>query len=267
MVAAAVFVLLKPGELTLQSSVSLAQGATAALAAIGTLWAGALLASRFLLWDSARGARLFEQSNANPMQDVADHFGWLFTRAKRPVVFFIDDLDRCTNDYVVELLETVQTLIRDSAKQFPTGSKKATGAVHFVIAADGAWIRKSYEIAFEQFSASVGEPGQPLGYLFLDKLFQLHVPVPALDAVRQHDYLSRLLRTDNADKVTVEMAMEERDVRKRVEEIRPKLRLSRLFAKQAHAYGTASRPPLWKNWLSLLPPRRQTCPTKIWVIA
>jgi membrane-associated phospholipid phosphatase len=42
--------------------------------------------------DSARGARLF---TANPMDDVAAHFGWLLGKARRPVLIFVDDLDRC----------------------------------------------------------------------------------------------------------------------------------------------------------------------------
>ena len=216
--AAAVFVLLKPGELTLRSSVSIAQGTTAILAALGTLWAGALVASKFLLWDSARGARLFEQSDSSPMQSVADHFSWLLKKAKRPVVFFIDDLDRCTNDYVVELLEAVQTLIRDAVKGLAARSTKESCTVHFVVASDGAWIRKSYEIAFEQFSASVGETGRPLGYLFLDKLFQLRVPVPTLDPVRQQDYLKRLLRTESGDYISTKTSIEERAVRKKIQE-------------------------------------------------
>jgi hypothetical protein len=34
----------------------------------------------------------------------------------------------------------------------------------------------------------------PLGYLFLDKLFQLRVPIPKIDPVRQDSYLKELLR-------------------------------------------------------------------------
>ncbi|RLK61295.1 P-loop NTPase fold protein [Actinokineospora cianjurensis] len=160
----------------------IAKSVTGAIAGVGTLWAGALVASRFLLWDSARGARLFEQSNTNPMLEVNRHFSWLAKRAKRPIVFLVDDLDRCKESTVVELLDTVQTLVRD------------TGA-HFVVAADGAWIRASYEQAYEKFSTAVAEPGRPLGYLFLDKFFQLRVQVPAIDSPRRQDYLRQLLRT------------------------------------------------------------------------
>ena len=218
MASAAVFVLLRPRDLTLKTSVGLTQAISAVLAAVGTLWAGALVAGRFFLWDSARGAKLFEQSNANPMEDVKEHFGWLIRKAKRPVVFFIDDLDRCTDSYVVELLDTVQTLIRDADKRHANNVSSAGGTASFVIAADGAWIRQSYEIAYAQFAPSVAEPGRPLGYLFLDKLFQLRVPVPAIDAAKQQNYLAELLRMKPSGDKTRIITAEERAVRKKVED-------------------------------------------------
>ncbi|MBM7769814.1 WD40 repeat protein [Actinokineospora baliensis] len=166
----------------LKSFGDIVKNITGAIAGVGTLVAGALVASRFLLWDSARGAKLFEQSNTNPMLEVNRHFGWLAARAKRPVVFLVDDLDRCKESYVVDLLDSVQTLVRDIGP-------------HFIVSADGAWLRASYEQAYERFTTAVAEPGRPLGYLFLDKFFQLRVPMPMIDSSRQEGYLSTLLGT------------------------------------------------------------------------
>ncbi|MEU1286651.1 DUF2278 family protein [Kitasatospora sp. NPDC005856] len=170
---------------------STAKTVTAVTAALGTLWAGCLVAGRFLLWDSASGARLFERANTNPMHEIADHFTWLVTRAPGPVVFFIDDLDRCADSYVVELLDAVQTLVRRAP--WHTKDQAPTGSVSFVVAADGNWIRRSYEVAYANFTESVAEPGRPLGYLFLDKLFELRVPVPSIDTPRKQAYLAHLL--------------------------------------------------------------------------
>ena len=47
---------------------------------------------------------------------------------------------------------------------------------------------------YDGFTASVDEPGRPLGYLFVDKLFQLRVPVPVLSSIDQRRYLAGLLR-------------------------------------------------------------------------
>lgn len=195
------FFLFQPPSLTMTSVGDMARTATAVLAALGTLGTGARVVARLLLWDSAGGARLFERSDANPMQEVARHFHWLMRKTRRPVVFLIDDLDRCPQASVVELLNAVQTLVRSS-----------TPAASFVVAADGAWIRASYEIEYEKFAPTIAETGRPLGYLFLDKLFQLHVPVPTIDAPGQRDYLGHLLgvRTER------ELAVEATNVRERM---------------------------------------------------
>lgn len=162
------------------------------IAALGTFSTGALVAARFLLWDTARGARLFEQHRENPMGDVAAHFQWLLMRADKPVAFFIDDLDRCPESYVVEFMDTIQTLVRGGS-----GRSVAGHAAHFVFAADGAWLRRSYEGTYSSFADCVGEPGRPLGYLFLDKFFQLSVPMPALAGQAQRRYLDHMLHIDN----------------------------------------------------------------------
>lgn len=159
-----------------------------ALTALGVLWTGARVASRVLLWDSARGARLFEQSDINPMAQVAEHFDWLLRRSRKPVVFFIDDLDRCKDAYVIELLESAQTLIRD-APRIHAGTDPLPPAAYFVIAADGSWLRRAY----------TGQYGTTdlVGYQFLDKLFQLTVPMPTLSATTQRRFLGRLLGLHN----------------------------------------------------------------------
>jgi hypothetical protein len=195
--SAAVFGWLSPGHLTAAGEASLAQDVTATLAAVSVLAAGALAAGRFLFWDSARGARLYEQSKADPMEEIADHFRWLLGRARRPVVYFIDDLDRCEAPFVVALLEAAQTLVRDAPLRGGTRGKPAAG-VSFVVAADRAWLRESYQIAYRDLSDAVAEPGRPLGYLFVDKLFQVRVPMPSVDATAMRAYLSSLLRPGGA---------------------------------------------------------------------
>ncbi|MEA5366313.1 FxSxx-COOH system tetratricopeptide repeat protein [Amycolatopsis sp., V23-08] len=152
--------------------------------ALGVLWAGARVAGRVLLWDSARGARLFEQSDTNPMMRVAEHFDWLLRRSRKPVVFFIDDLDRCQDEYVVELLEAVQTLVRDAPRIRP-GVEDLPSAAFFVVAADGSWLRRAY-------TSQYGD-ADLLGYQFLEKLFQLTVPMPSLSAATQRHFLGGLL--------------------------------------------------------------------------
>ena len=225
-----------PSKVASSKPADVAKGVTAILGAIGAVWAGALVAGRFLLWDSPRGARLFEQTTSNPMETLREHFAWLVRRSTRPIVFFVDDLDRCESEFVVELLNGIQTLIRDTgphtnATKHPDAAKGSDRpGPFFVVAADGGWIRASYEEQHAKLAAAVSEPGRALGYLFLDKIFQMSVSVPPLSVAKQNAYLSDLLVGTQSD----ERQAQERD---RVEE---QIRVSANSADVRRAWQGAS---------------------------
>ena len=191
-----------PNKIGSGKPADVAKGLTAILAAAGSIWAGALVAGRFLLWDSPRGARLFEQSTSNPMASLRDHFAWLVQRTKHPIAFFVDDLDRCSSAFVVELLDGIQTLVRDTGRGAADAAAEHGGkgrhvpGPYFVVAADGGWIRASYEEVHANLVAAVCEPGRALGYLFLDKIFQMAVSVPPLSPAKQNAFLGELLMGD-----------------------------------------------------------------------
>ena len=189
---AGLLVLFKP-QVAPKAAGEFATSLSAVFAAVGTLWFGTRLLGKLLFWDSATGAKLFEQSDENPTESLAEHFAWLLVRARRPVMFVIDDLDRCGHDYVVDLLDAVQTLIRDVPRRQHRATAGALVAPYFVVAADGAWIRRSYEVRHEQFKDAVAVPGRPLGYLFLDKIFQLTIKIPSIGWAAQRAYLEQLL--------------------------------------------------------------------------
>ncbi|MGH3520844.1 MAG: FxSxx-COOH system tetratricopeptide repeat protein, partial [Haloechinothrix sp.] len=101
---------------------------------------------------------------------------------------------------MVEFLEAVQTLVRRfPAKTDPGKERRPHKAAHFVVAADGAWLRRSYHVAYQAFDESVAEPARPLGHLFLDKLFQLTVPMPERDCAVALSYLDQMLRISSAE--------------------------------------------------------------------
>ena len=208
LVAAALglFFLLSPADVGTPSAGEVARSVAAVLTAVGTLVGGALVAGRFLLWESARGARVYEEIQRNPMEGLAQHFTWLIDRANRPVIFFVDDLDRCDDARVVELLDSIQTLVRDVPEMVRRRRKEKVLAPFFVVAAEGAWIRRSYERAHKGLAGAVAEPGRSLGFLFLDKVFQLTVHVPTLSLERQNDFLRALLRSREPTVVEEEVA-------------------------------------------------------------
>jgi hypothetical protein len=113
------------------------------------------------------------------MEDVIAHAQWLRARASGPVLLVVDDVDRCRAGFVVELLEAVQTLLRaDDERAQPLIT---------IVCADERWLHVAFEEAYQEFTPRLSRPGRTLGHLFLAKLFQLQVRVPALapsDAVR-----------------------------------------------------------------------------------
>lgn len=150
---------------------------TAALAAWGALFA----VSRSLAFGSARAAQTYTELKSDPLGPIVRLFQRLTDRIGRPVAVFIDDLDRCDGKYVVELLEGIQTLFR-------------TAPVTYVVAADRKWICASFQQGYKDFGDDIGEAGRPLGYLFLDKLFQVSASVPRPAPGVQRAYWGALLR-------------------------------------------------------------------------
>jgi hypothetical protein len=197
--ALGLFLLLRPERLDLSSLGTAVQGVAAVLTALGTLWAGAVVSARYLLWQSRRSARFFEENAENPLNQVAEHMGWLIHRLSRPLLVVIDDIDRCRAEQVVELLESVQTLLRDAPAP---GQDRPRDPMAVIVAADAAWLHRAFEREYDGFGAAVAEPGKPLGYLFCDKIFQLVVPMPGLGEVGQAAFLASLLGVSTAQPST-----------------------------------------------------------------
>jgi hypothetical protein len=148
----------------------------------------------------------------------------------------VDDLDRCDGNYVVELLNTVQNVVRDSQRRKPVKTpltplerkRKPHGdgaACYVVVAADGRWIRASYEQAHKTCGEAVAEPGRPLGYLFLDKIFQTTVIVPAMSGAVRQAYFQALVRRGSSDGGYDELGTR----RERVRESQSEDQLLRIF--------------------------------------
>jgi hypothetical protein len=145
--------------------------------------------TRSLLFGSAQAAQAYTNLRSDPLAPIVRLFGSLIQTIQRPVVVFIDDFDRCSSEYVVEMLEGIQTLLR-------------TVPLIYVVAADKKWICSSFEQTYSVFGKTVGEPGRPLGYLFLDKGFQVSTRVPCLRAGLRKAYWTRLLERTAASQRT-----------------------------------------------------------------
>jgi hypothetical protein len=171
-----------PVDTPLKSITDLAEAVTKVSAAIAVLFTFVIGIMQVGSRRATAGAVAAQSGHQDPMGDVRRHFDTLIrTLGERRVAVFVDDLDRCQGPYVVEFLEGMQTLFAESG-------------LAYVIAADGAWLRTSYETAYAAFTDPVGQPGRPLGYLFLDKAIQLTAPIPKLTHGLEAAYWGTLLQ-------------------------------------------------------------------------
>jgi KAP family P-loop domain len=141
---------------------------------------------------SARTAKSYLELSRDPLSPLIKRYGELIDDIGSPVAVFIDDLDRCNGEFVVELLQTIQTLFRNAK-------------VLYVVAGDRDWICSSYQQQYAKFSDSLGEPGKSLGHLFVEKVFQLSVEVPRLGETERDAYWDQLInaRQQAAPNITV----------------------------------------------------------------
>ena len=174
------------------------------LAGLMTLWGVGVLFSRFWLMGSRRSAEIFMKHHRDPVPMIVRHFKTMVQGACQPCAVFIDDLDRCEGRYVVELLQGIQTLFHESK-------------VVFVVAADRKWLRASYEHYYGGFNGSIGQAGHPLSHLFLEKIFQISVPVPRMSVATQRRYWDRLTEmrvSKSPKKVEAELRRAEKEAEK-----------------------------------------------------
>lgn len=150
----------------------------------GTILTGSIYLVRSLFWGSAESADHYIRLVQDPLEKIKMYFTKLVELIDRPVIVFIDDLDRCESTFVVNLLEQIQTLFNDSR-------------VFYLLAADRRWIYGSFEEQYNEFRKHIDEPGKRLGYLFLDKIFQLSISVPQISRQTQEAYLDYLYRGEN----------------------------------------------------------------------
>jgi len=154
------------------------------LAIVTAAFAGSRSLLQRVFFGSMSNEEFYLKVAKDPMKRVCQLFRDLVETSERSVCIVIDDLDRCNADYVVDLLEGIQTSFRHEN-------------VAYVVAADKTWIRAAFEKRYPDFAEHVGEVGQPLGYLFLEKIFQMSVPVPGMGTWKR-SYLRGLLRGSEA---------------------------------------------------------------------
>lgn len=147
---------------------------------LGTISGIALLfkaAFSSLLPGSEKAAQHFKENARDPMKLVKQHYQKVVGYTGKRVAVFIDDIDRCHPKVVVELLEGIQTLFK---------SEK----VLYVIAGDAQWVKKSFEIEYQDFNElHQGLDGQTmLGHVFVQKTLQQVINLPQITEEEKKAY-------------------------------------------------------------------------------
>ena len=156
-----------------------AAGGVAATLALLAALSNAL--RRHLLSESPRGTTALLRSS-DPMEELLRRYAFLLRSARGPVIVLIDNLDRCHADYVVEMLEGIQTLLRHPRparrRTWRTRGEQRCPLVAFVVAADRDWLCDSYLQVYKEFDTSAQQPGRPFGLAFVDKIFDVVLRIP-----------------------------------------------------------------------------------------
>jgi len=99
-----------------------------------------------------------------------------------------------------------------------------------VVAADGRWLRSSYDNTYASSASAVKEPGATIGNLFLEKIFQLSVPVPTLPDALRSKYLASMLKDPSHKSTPTAGASEKEKLVQQLEKAAPEDRLDVLAA-------------------------------------
>ena len=122
------------------------------------------------------------------VQKDVSHALDLVATPSRPLVLFVDDLDRCSPSTVTQVIEAISLFL---AGQFPN--------CIFVIAMEPDLLAAHIEVAYKELVSALREAGKnaawsTLGWRFLDKIIQLPLSLPSIDDGKYVDaYLRDLL--------------------------------------------------------------------------
>ncbi|HEX6468872.1 MAG TPA: P-loop NTPase fold protein [Streptosporangiaceae bacterium] len=181
------------------------QAVATVAAVIGGLVGIGQVVGRTLFWHSAPFGRLHLHTEENPLGQVADMIGWLRGWAprvppgragqdrRRPILLVIDDLDRCPQERVVKLLETVHTILRQPPAAGRRRRRPQPAPLFVLVLADGHWVRQAFTSQFTDFQ-NPRSAGRDLGSDFTQKVFDHVVLVPDLSAEQVSAYLDDVVR-------------------------------------------------------------------------
>jgi len=186
--------------------------ATAVIVLFGgatAIWSVFAVVTESLLPGTPDAAKNYSLGSGDPLDRFRVHFDRLMRRLKQPVIVVVDDIDRCTPNFVVELLRGMQTILRSPR-------------VIFVLLGDRDWIENSFANVHKTMKGINVGPEHTFGARFVEKAIQLSLVLPDVSTDARTEYIQTLLGVDAgaASKPTDALPEEERkDIEQKIETI------------------------------------------------
>lgn len=134
----------------------------------------------------------------------------LIVDPKKPVVVFIDDLDRCTPKHVAEVVEAINLFLSGDIPH-----------CYFVVGMDAQAVAGSLEVAYKDLALKLKATTRSygsLGWYFMDKIIQLQFVIPNLSDDQRRRYLGALFNQSFSEKsLTGTEAEEVADIEKQLD--------------------------------------------------
>jgi WD40 repeat protein len=120
---------------------------------------------------------------------------WLRRRAGKDILLVVDDLDRCSAEFTVEMLSTLQTMVRvdgttgtlDLAHEI--GGAPPTHGLAALVLSDQGWLESSLEAHYGVDPRVGAEQGKSFGASFLEKTFIASIGLPRLGVEQRREVL------------------------------------------------------------------------------
>jgi len=164
-----------------------------AIAALGSLFGGVATirgivdyVAKNLFSGTPEAARQFELGSADPLERFRQHFASTVEDFGRPIVVVVDDLDRCSPKYVVDLVRGMQTVM-------------VSPRIVYLLLGDRDWIEKAFAESHKAMAAIDVGPEHSFGGRFVEKAIQMSFVLPDMDPERRTRFTEAILGKTPAD--------------------------------------------------------------------
>ena len=147
---------------------------------VGAIWKTVAAFTSSLLSGTPDAAKNYSLGSGDPLERFRRHFASTIVAFQRPVVVVVDDLDRCNQKFVVDLIRGMQTIMVSSR-------------IVYLILGDRDWIEKAFSVAYRDMEGIGVGSEHRFGGRFVEKAVQMSFVLPEMDAERRTEFANALL--------------------------------------------------------------------------